>query len=196
MLRGALISEERSVLARAELWFSPQVLLGLVVLAVGAGMLIWGVPRDRPPLVSVEEDLIEAVVGTRTVQLVLFEASPDERLIETPVRKELLSTEVLNEQLELILEALREEALGDLWPEALDVPTVFIFEIDNGAQQVAVLDFNVPEPIALTVDREKRLLESIKATLLRNGADEVQILINHRESPSFLGHIALEKGGS
>lgn len=180
------------MLSRADLWLSPQVLAGLVLLALGAGVLIWGVPRDRPPLVTVDETLTEAVSGTQSVQLVLFEASPDERLIETPLRRELASAEALNQQLEIILSALREAALGDLWPEALGVPTVFTFEADNGARQIAVLDFDLPEAVAVTVDQEKRLLESIKTTMLRNGADDVQILINHRETASFLGHVALK----
>ena len=167
------------------------MLFGLVILAAGLGVFIWGVPRDRPPLVTVEETLTETVAGTQSVQLVLFEASPDERLIETPLRKDLPTADTLSARLEIILEALREEALDTLWPEALVVPTVFTFEMDNGARQVVVLDFDLPEPVAVTVDGEKRLLESIKTTLLRNGADEVQILINHRESPSFLGHVGL-----
>lgn len=189
----ARINAKRPALARAALWLSPQVLSGLIILTVGAGALLWGVPRDRPPLVSVEERLSEEVVGTKTVQLVLFEAGPDERLIETPIRKNLATAEALNAQLEIVLGALREEALGDLWPETLAVPTVFTFEADNGARQVAVLDFELPETVPVTVDGEKRLLESIKTTLLRNGADEVQVLINHREAPSFLGHVALER---
>jgi hypothetical protein len=44
----------------------------------------------------------------------------------------------------------------------------------------------------VSVLAEERLLRSIRATLGRAGAERVRVLVNHRPSATFLGHVLLE----
>lgn len=165
--------------------------MGLILLVVGLATFLFRVPRERPPLSEVNPVLTDLSQDTvETVSLVLLEAGAGEQVVETPVRTDLSLPEHLGGRLEAILAALREETLSDLWPETLSAPTVFTFERDD-VGQTAVLDFVVETPPTVSVEGERLLLASLEATLLRNGADAVKILVNHRESDTFLGHIML-----
>ena len=171
---------------------SPQVLIGALLLLVGVVTLIRVLPSERPELRQVNEDLAQPNATTQTVDLTLFEADESGQSVERPVSVEVALPSSTNERLETILSTLRDQALGTLWSEALPSPTVFAVSTDNGSRQVAVLNFTLEEPVTVSVDQERQLLASIKTTLLRNGVDAVQVLVNGREGSSFLGHIALD----
>lgn len=175
----------------SEIVLSAPVLLGALVLLAGAVTVVRTVPASRPPLVELEDSLGASATETENVELALFSSGQDERPVEHPVFALLALPKDAARRFELIIAELRAETLQTLWPQALPAPTAFAVEIANGAQTVAVLDFAVGEDVALDVETERLLLQSIEATLLRNGADQVQILVNHEESESFLGHVAL-----
>ena len=174
----------------SEIVLSAPVLLGALVLLAGAVTVVQTLPASRPPLVELEDNLGASATETE-VELALFSSGQDERPVEHPVFALLALPEDAARRFELIIAKLRAETFRTLWPQALPAPTAFAVETANGAQTVAVLNFAVGEDVALDVETERLLLQSIEATLLRNGADQVQILVNHEESESFLGHVAL-----
>lgn len=171
---------------------SPQVLLGAFLMLIGAVTLVKVLPTERPELRQVSEDLVQPNTAAQTVDLILFEVGERGQSVERPVSVEVALPTSTNERLETILTALRDQTLGTLWPETLPLPTVFAVATDNGSRQVAVLNFILDEPVTTSVNQERQLLASIKTTLLRNGVDAVQVLVNGREGSSFLGHIALD----
>ena len=170
---------------------SPQVLIGALLLLIGGVTLLRVLPSERPELRQVGENLAQPSAVTQTVELTLFELDESGQSVERPVSVEVALPASTNERLETVLATLRDQSLESLWPRALAPPTVFAVTTDNGSRQVAVLDFVLAEPVAVSVDQERQLLASIKTTLLRNGVDAVQVLVNGREDSSFLGHVAL-----
>ena len=165
-------------------------MLGALLTLFGLGTLWHALPDPRPALVQLEQTLDTPLTQTE-VELTLFTPGPDERPVEHPVFAELALPEDAAGRFERIVVELRAQTLDSVWPTTLPAPVAFAVETDNGAKSVAVLDFAVDTPLAVDVETERLLLQSIQATLLRNGADRVQILVNHEETGSFLGHVAL-----
>ncbi len=169
---------------------SAPVLLGTLVLLAGLVTAVRTLPTARPPLVQLEPGPDTPPVRTE-VELTLFTPGPGERPVEHPVFVQLALPEDATRRFETITAELRAQTLPTLWPAPLPAPTAFSVATANGAQTVAVLDFTIDDAVVLDVETERLLLQSIEATLLRNGADRVQVLVNHQEAESFLGHVAL-----
>ena len=172
----------------AVLLSAPALLGGLVLLAGGV-TAVRTLPTPRPPLVQLESSMDAPLVPSE-VELTLFSPGQGGRGVEQPVFVQLTLPEDATGRFERLGAELRAQLLATLWPAALPAPTVFEVDAANGAQTVVVLDFSV-DAVAVDVETELLLLRSVHATLLRNGADRVQILVNHAESASFLGHVAL-----
>ena len=170
---------------------SAPVVLGALVTCAGLGTLLRVLPASRPALVQLEQTLSTPPTQTENVELTLFTPGQDARPVEHPVFAQLTLPEDPARRFALITAELRAQTLPTLWPATLPAPTAFEVDTDNGAKSVAVLDFAADDTVAVDVETERLLLQSIETTLLRNGADRVQILVNHEETESFLGHVAL-----
>ncbi len=166
----------------------PPVLLGVFVL-LGSLALFFGSLRSTP-LIRQELNLDITELNPQTLQevpLVLIDANG----LEDTVMLELSLAADDGSKLAAILAALRELMLNrGTWPQALLAPQVFVTTLAR--QRVAVLDFDIERPLAVTIEIERQILESVRSTTLRNGMDKLQILINGKVSPTFLGHLALE----
>lgn len=166
------------------------MLLGGLILLASLVALLRTLPAPRPELVQLETTQ-PAPPQSENVELILYGPGPEGTAVEHPVFVDLALPEDAASRFAKVSAELRAQTLSTLWPAALPAPTAFALATANGAQTVAVLDFAVTEPVALDVETERLLLQSVEATLLRNGADRVQILVNHEESGNFLGHVAL-----
>ena len=164
------------------------MLLGALVLAAGIFFLLLSLPRRAPPLFLVEEAIVPPEATAQSVELVTFESGANGRELERPFALTLELPSEVTSRYDMILAALRETLRGSLWPDELPVPVIYVLE--DREPQPLVLDFKVTAPPALTVSDERLLLAAIRETLLRNGAERVQILVNHSEAASFLGHVA------
>ena len=171
-------------------FLSAPALLGGLVLVAGVVTAVRTLPTPRPPLVQLEPSPDAPLIPTE-VELTLFSPGQGGRPVEQPVFVQLTLPEDATGRFERLAAELRAQLLATLWPAALPAPTAFAVDTANGAQTVVVLDFSVDAQVAVDVETELLLRQSIESTLLRNGADRVQILVNHAESVSFLGHVAL-----
>ncbi|CAN5828510.1 hypothetical protein BH24DEI2_BH24DEI2_16330 [soil metagenome] len=174
----------------ARVLLSAPVLAGVLIALAGGVAVLRSVPTPRPSLVQVETSPDAPVGGVENIELVLLERGEGERAVEHPVFVDMELPTDPARRFAALTAALRAQA-GPVWPDTLSAPTAFAVETANGTQTVAVLDFTVDAEIALDVETEELLVQSIESTRLRNGADRVQILVNHQESTSFLGHVAL-----
>jgi hypothetical protein len=174
----------RATLKRALLRAEP--LLALLVVAVSAGFLLVAV-GDRPsspPSVEIVE-AAPASLETREVRLVRYDAQG----LEAPVFARVDLPASAAGRLEAILRALRAEMVGEGWPEALPVPTVYVESVAR--QTVAILDFRPEGPIPLSVAGEQRLLRAVQETSLANGVDQVRFLLDGEAAGVFLEHLAV-----
>lgn len=186
--RGALRPGGRALLRALT---RPQTLLAavafvLVCLAAlpGGG----GARTTRAPAVELEA-FSPAELEAAEVRLVLF----DERGLETPTMVRLELPDQPAARLSVVLTALRQALVErGVWPEQVPEPLVFLEAIDR--RRVAVLDFRPESPPALSVGAELRLLRSVTATALENGADEVRFLLDGEGSGVFLAHVAVPSG--
>jgi hypothetical protein len=174
----------RATLKRALLRAEP--LLALLVVVFSAGFLLVGLGdgRSSPPSVEIIETA-PASLDTREVRLVLYDAQG----LETPVFASVDLPASAAGRLQAILAALREEMMGDGWPEALPVPTVFVETVAR--RTVAVLDFRPEGQIPLSVAGEQRLLRAVQETSLANGVDQVRFLLDGEAAGVFLEHLAV-----
>lgn len=170
---------------------SAPVLLGALVALGGGVAALRSAPTPRPMLVQVEMSSDEPTGSVTATELALFERGEGESAVEHPVFVDLELPTDPARRFAAVVAALRAQASPDLWPEALPAPTAFAVETANGTQTVAVLDFAVDAEMAVDVETEELLLQSVTSTLLRNGADRVQVLVNHEQGESFLGHVAI-----
>lgn len=165
---------------------TPQVLVA-VLLLVAAVALLTGIRRVQPPAAPVVD------LGAAAAQTVSFDARlvlADDAQLEWQkvVRIDAPDTPPL--RLAAVLAALRQALLDEgLWPTALPAPFVYLETIDRAVY--AVLDVRTPEPIAVSVARERALLRAITATTLANGVDEVRFLRDGRPAETLLGHVAV-----
>ena len=174
----------RPLLRRALL--RPEVLLALVVmLAALVYYLVSGREGRLPePVIEISQPE-ERVLESQEVRLVRF----DESGLENPTFVTVELPEAAGDRLEAILGALRTSMLDDAWPAELPAPTVFVESL--GRQSVAILDFRPDGPVSLSVAQEQRLLRSVEATVLANGADAVRYLLGGEATGVFLEHLAV-----
>lgn len=168
------------------------MLFGALLLLVALVVLLGAWPRARPELVQVEEQPEAQVARLEQVPLVGYEFGPNGEWLERLSFAEVPASEVASTRYRRVLEAL-QEALGAAWPEGLAQPEVIVVAAPNGAE-TAVLDFTEPDDLGLDVLEEEALLKALRETLRRNGAAAVRILVDHRPSATFLGHLELEQG--
>ncbi|HEX7021693.1 MAG TPA: hypothetical protein VF171_02475 [Trueperaceae bacterium] len=168
----------------------PQGLVGVLVFACGLLVLAsvpGGVritPPDRVVLQQDEPPALDREVVELTVVDTTGQQSTTQREIGLP--------DAESARLRAILAALKD-VLGEdgVWPDGLDIPTIFVVE-RFGRERVAVLDFQPPDDLAVTVEQEFQTLASIRRTLRAAGMDDVEVLVNDKASPTFLGHVALD----
>jgi hypothetical protein len=174
----------RATLRRALL--RPEPLLALLVLVVSAGFFLVALGDRRAPPVAVEISEASPVeLETREVRLVRYDADG----LENPAFVRVALPQSAPGRLEAILGALRQEMLGQEWPEPLPVPTVYVESLAR--QTVAVLDFRPEGPMPLSVAGEQRLLRAVQETLLANGVDQIRYLLAGEATGVFLEHLAV-----
>lgn len=155
------------------------VLLGALVLLAG----IVAFTRSRPPVVTPPPRVTLEPLATTTFRAVLIQQADGE--VRTR-EAELRAADTASARLGAALRALRSWLIGVSWPRQLGAPQVFW--LGNGR---AALDFPLKGEPTVSVATELRLLESIRATAARAGANDVFILVNGRVPPTFLGQAAL-----
>lgn len=167
----------------------PEPLLALLV-ALLSLVYYWQARQERQPRFTPIEiaGVADQDLPSVDVRLVSFDAQG----LEVPSFVSLELPVSTSQRLQLILEALREETLGEVWPEPLPTPNVFVENVAR--RQVAVLDFRPEARLSLTVSQESRLLDSVEETLLANGVDEVRYLLHGEAAGVFLEHLAVPTG--
>jgi hypothetical protein len=173
---------------RFERWARPSVILGALVFLIGFGALVASLfarPAPAPPVVTFSQDEEAALPQVRGIVSVVESGGLERQLgVDVP------AYQAANMRLQALYAELRDVLIEEnLWPEALSAPRVFIRPSPQG--EVAVLDFTLEAPVALTVADEWRLYLSLEQTALRQGISEIRVLIGGRASDTFLGHIAL-----
>jgi hypothetical protein len=151
-------------------WASPQVLVPALALIAAAGYAL----RAAPPEVSPPPELTPAApaetqVGTRDVVLYLV----DDELARPQVRA-LPDPSDASASLQAVVDALREALIEEgAWPEALPAPRAYALELERSP--AAVLD--LPEhDVALDVAAERRIVASLRRTLLEQGIERLAFL--------------------
>lgn len=139
----------------------------------------------RPPrgerFQAIDQTISDVAVQTREVELVVISPTTftaDSRYVQLELSEDVALA------YRAILGHLRDSASG-IWPAALPVPTVFM------VQNTVVLDFDMPEPILVSIAQERALIQTIETTLLRSGATAVRFLVNQQEPETFLGYIVV-----
>ncbi len=159
------------------------VLLGCVVLLSGMYSVLRGTWQMPPERLNLQLESPEIRLQPQEIQLVVYLDTVNFELSQ-PKYKTLDLPQDKPQRLLRILSALRDNLEG-LWPEALPLPTIFFKD------QTVILHFQFDNPIAVSVEQEQRLYQSIQSTLAENGATTLHILVND-QSETFLGHIALK----
>lgn len=155
-------------------------LLGALVLLGG---LIAYVRSEPPPLPPPERVVLEAA-PTEAFSAALVQQTESE-LRARDVRLQAAADP--GARLGVTLGALRAWLVGvGAWPEGLGAPRVFWL-----GEGRAVLDFPLRGRPAVTVTTELWLLESVRQTAARAGAENPFILVNGQVPPTFLGAVAL-----
>lgn len=156
------------------------VLLGTLVLLAG----IVALTRSQPPAVTPPQRVTLEPLPTAEFRAVLIQQADGEvRTRDAELRAADTAPARLAVTLRALRSWLREEAL---WPRELGAPRVFWL-----GEGRAALDFPLSVPLTVAVSTEMRLLESIRKTAARGGANDVFILVNGRVPPTFLGQVAL-----
>lgn len=156
--------------------------VGFAVLILGFSLSVRGLWPSAPDRYHVQLAPAAVQLKSEEVQLVLYLdplnlelSQPKYKTLELPQNKRL--------RLLQIVSVLRDN-LADLWPDALPLPEIFLYE------QTAILHFYTERPVATSVSDEVRLYRSIQSTLQENGVSRVRILVND-QNETFLGHLAL-----
>ena len=158
-------------------------LLGALVLLGG---LIAFVRSEPPPLPPPERVVLEAA-PTEAFSAALIQQTGSE-LRTRNVR--LQAAEGPGVRLGATLRALRAWLVEEeAWPRELGAPRVFWL-----GPRRAALDFPLRTPPVVTVTTELWLLESVRQTAARSGAEDPFILVNGQVPPTFLGAVALPQG--
>ena len=170
---------------RAPAWLAPQVLIAaLLVLAALVYALRAPPVPGAPPTVALQPAETEPLPPVE-VELVLAEPGELERVMFVPARL----PEDAAGRLEAVFAALRMELVdAGVWPEEVPAPTVFLQRV--GGDDVAVLDFTVPDGVTRDVEAELRLVRSIEATADRHDAT-VRYLVNGSATATLLGHVGV-----
>lgn len=171
------MAESEQTAAPHWLWLRPQVLLSALICVVCLGFFLATLRRPRVPLTQIE---IEPEVETspETFELVVVRSGE----AQTVSQSSALALDG-GERLRGVLAALATTAV---WPEALELPSVLVFE---DPERVAVLNFSPRPSVTVSAAAEWDLLRSIRGTLERQGIDEIRILVEEQEASTFLGHV-------
>ena len=175
-------------LDRLERWIRPSTILGGLVFLLGVGALAGSLvarPVPAPPLVTFSHEEGGELPRVRGIVSVVEPGGLERQLsVDAP------AYQAANLRLQALYAELRTLLIEEgLWPEVLSAPRVFVYPLPRG--EVAVLDFALEAPAALTVAEEWRLYLSLEQTARRQGIGEIRVLVNGRASDTFLGHIAL-----
>ena len=162
----------------------PQVILASLCFVASLVWLLSALFIPRPELAKVDLTFREET-KSETVLLSYIEEDGTSRTVQTDLTVPLEP----NARLELILEALKRGS--DVWPDELELPTVFVMK--SGNQVTAVLDFTVEAIPARSVTEEWQLLRSIEETLKKSGVDTMYVLRDGRYHPVFLDQVAVPK---
>lgn len=173
----------RSTLLRA--LTRPQVIVAALLLVSVLLLLPAGrTGREERPFAVPEVAPAQTEPGT--VQLVTYDRFNLESVNDVQLELPLAPAR----RLEAALAELKAELIEQqLWPGDLPLPVVFLETLNR--QRVAVLDFRPPAGLTLPVATELRLLQSIEATVLANGADTVRFLLAGRSNGVFLLNVAV-----
>jgi hypothetical protein len=170
---------------------SPPGLVGLLLFVLG--VLAFALAPTRAPLEPARPALEgEALEPRGREEVALLVVDENEVVRSEFVEFALPAGE--EARLAAVLASLRELLLGPLWPEELSAPRVFLVEA-GGRRNAVVLDFDLDgEPAGVTVQAERRLIDSIVRTVRRHAdADGVYFLVGGQSRPTLLGHVALER---
>lgn len=168
----------------------PQVLVALLLLLGAAVLFLAPVTSgDRAEGEFLLPEITPAQTVTAEVRLVTY----DQFNLEVLDSSQQVVPLAPAQQLTAVLALLQAELLqSGVWPAALPAPGVFVETLNR--QRVAVLDFRPAAPLPLSVAQELRLLQSIEATVLANGSDRVQFLLQGRPAGVFLLNVAVSDG--
>jgi hypothetical protein len=168
----------------------PQVLVAFLLL-FGAAVLLLAptTTGDRPEGEFLLPEITPPETVAADVQLVTY----DRFNLEVLTRRQLVVPLAPAQQLSAVLAELQAELRqAGIWPDGLPAPGVFVETLNR--QRVAVLDFRPAGLPALPVAQELRLLQSIEATVLANGSNRVQFLLNGRPAGVFLWNVVVPDG--
>lgn len=174
----------RSRLLRALL--TPQVLVACLLLIAALALLLSVdvlQPGDPPTveLVAAEEALSQV-----DVRLVLV----DQEGLEWQRSERIAAPDSVPGRLEAVLASLRLALLEvGVWPDGLPAPTVFLETFDR--VDVAVIDLQPSDEVAVSVVQELALVRALTGTAEANGADSVRFLRDGRATATLLGHVAV-----
>jgi hypothetical protein len=160
------------------------VLVGLALFLFGFVTLVRSFVQVSPPLVTTDLNLPTVTTRTENIELTIYETN----VVKNPVPVMLELPANPSRRYAVILAAVRDNLTG-VWPEALELPEIFLLE-ENNSRNVT-LHFRFDEPPAVSVIDEVRIYNSIIATLQANGANHVHLLVNDN-AETFLGHLALD----
>ena len=172
-------------------YMTPLTIIGALLCVLGLGVFLsapLGNPVPPPqPVVFTDGDVNQ----TAPVEVSIVQVG--EGGVEHPRFTTLRLPEAPNLRLAGVFAELRRQLLEeDVWPEALPAPTVFLYD-RTARERVAILDFEIDEPIPVSVSQEQRILWSLERTAAAqsDGPDRLVILVNGRADRTFLGHIAV-----
>jgi hypothetical protein len=166
--------------------FTPHVLVMLLVFLASIALLASSAERRAAPAEDLSVTQPRPPATIEDVRLVLIDDAGLEWSRVVPVALPERGSARMAAVVDALRAALVEE---DLWPSALPTPRVFVETFDR--RRVAVIDVAMPQPIGVTVARERALLRALIATVEANGVDEVRFLREGRPTETLLGHVAV-----
>jgi hypothetical protein len=164
-------------------WASPQVLVPALALIAAAGYALRAAPpQPAPPPELATRAPAEADVGTRDVVLYLV----DDELARPRVR-ELPDPSDASAALQVVVDALREALVEEgVWPAELPAPRAYALELER--TPAAVLDLPAAD-VRLDVAAERRIVASLRRTLLEQGIERLAFLRNGGPVDAWLGQL-------
>jgi hypothetical protein len=164
-------------------WASPQVLVPALALIAAAGYALRAAPpQPGPPPELATTAPAEAEVGRRDVVLYLV----DDELARPRVR-ELADPSDASAALQVVVDALREELVAEgVWPAELPAPRAYALELER--TPAAVLDLAASD-VGLDVAAERRIVASLRRTLLEQGIERLAFLRNGGPVDAWLGQL-------
>lgn len=166
-------------------WASPQVLVPAIALLAAATYAIRSAPPavPPPPTLAVPSD---EVPSTERREVVVYLVDDG---VATPLVREVDDAEDASARLQAVVDALREAMVEEeAWPSELPAPRVFAFDVERDA--AAVLDLPAHDAV-LSVDGERRVVASLRRTLLEQGVERIAFLREGRSEDGWLGQLSV-----